>query len=261
MINLPVAPGVSGHLVGAALAAVLLGPWRAVIVMAVVLAVQALLFQDGGITALGANITDMGVAGSLAGYAGAALTARWAASPRGRVAGGVLGAFVATLAAAVLTARVARPVGPLSPAAHRATDARDARRHRPARSRAHRRGAGDGHSVAPGSHPRRRSRRPGRLRGRLCRRGVRHRARHRRVRVAVRVGAARRPRSRRRAPRVRGARARRVGGAVRRVRAAVLGLAGGRDGPGRHRRHARRRSHRMGGEPRRQVRRGHAVHE
>jgi cobalt/nickel transport system permease protein len=104
MINLPVAPGVSGHLVGAALAAVLLGPWRAVIVMAVVLTVQALLFQDGGITALGANITDMGVAGSLAGYAGAALTARWAASPRGRVAGGVFGAFVATLAAAVLTA-------------------------------------------------------------------------------------------------------------------------------------------------------------
>ena len=104
MINLPVAPGVSGHLVGAALSAVLLGPWRAVIVMAVVLTVQALLFQDGGITALGANITDMGLAGSLVGYAGAALTARWAASPRGRVAGGVLGAFVATLAAAVLTA-------------------------------------------------------------------------------------------------------------------------------------------------------------
>ena len=104
MINLPVAPGVSGHLVGATLAAVLLGPWRAVIVMAVVLTVQALLFQDGGITALGANVTDMGIAGALAGYAVAALTAKWAPSPRGRVAGGVLGAFAATLASAVLTA-------------------------------------------------------------------------------------------------------------------------------------------------------------
>ena len=63
MINIPVAPGISGHLVGAALSAVLLGPWRAMIVMAVVLAVQALLFQDGGITALGANTLDMGVGG------------------------------------------------------------------------------------------------------------------------------------------------------------------------------------------------------
>src|SRR5512137_2140935 len=81
MINLPVAPGVSGHLVGATLAAVLLGPWRAVIVMAVVLTVQALLFQDGGVTALGANMTDMGLAGTLSGYAVAALTASWAASP------------------------------------------------------------------------------------------------------------------------------------------------------------------------------------
>jgi cobalt/nickel transport system permease protein len=104
LINVPVAPGTSGHLVGAALAAVLLGPWRALIVMAVVLTVQSLLFQDGGITALGANITDMGLAGVFAGYAGAALTSRWVRSPRGRVAGGVLGAFAATLAAAVLTA-------------------------------------------------------------------------------------------------------------------------------------------------------------
>jgi len=104
MINVPVAPGTSGHLVGAALAAILLGPWRAVIVMTVVLTVQALLFQDGGITALGANITDMGIAGALSGYAAAALAARWMPSPRGRVAAGVLGAFVATLAAAALTA-------------------------------------------------------------------------------------------------------------------------------------------------------------
>ncbi len=82
MINIPVAPGISGHLVGAALAAVLLGPWRAVIVLAVVLAVQALLFQDGGITALGANTLDMGVAAALTGYAVAALASRWKQSLR-----------------------------------------------------------------------------------------------------------------------------------------------------------------------------------
>lgn len=103
MINVPVAPGLSGHLVGAALSAVLVGPWRAVIVMAVVLAVQALLFQDGGITALGANTFDMGVAASLAGFAVASLVSRWRQSLRARVIGGVLGAFAATLVAAVLT--------------------------------------------------------------------------------------------------------------------------------------------------------------
>lgn len=103
MINVPVAPGTSGHLVGAALAAVLLGPWRGLIVMTVVLAVQALLFQDGGISAFGANVVDMGVGGVLAGYAGAAIVTRVMPTPRGAVIGGVLGAFAATLVAATLT--------------------------------------------------------------------------------------------------------------------------------------------------------------
>jgi cobalt/nickel transport system permease protein len=104
MINVPVAPGTSGHLVGAALAAVLLGPWRALIVMAVVLAVQALLFQDGGLTALGANIVDMGLGGVLTGYAVAALVTRGRRSPRSSVVAGTLGAFAATLVGATLTA-------------------------------------------------------------------------------------------------------------------------------------------------------------
>lgn len=104
LINVPIAPGTSGHLVGAVLAAMLVGPWRAMIVMAVVLAVQALLFQDGGVAALGANIMDMGVTGVLAGYAVATIAARWMRSPRGQVVGGVLGAFASTLAAAVLAA-------------------------------------------------------------------------------------------------------------------------------------------------------------
>jgi cobalt/nickel transport system permease protein len=102
MVNVPVAPGTSGHLVGATLCATVLGPWRSVLVMAVVLAIQAILFQDGGLSALGANLVDMGVAGSLAGYAVATLVGRWAASVRGYAIGAMLGAFAATIAAAAL---------------------------------------------------------------------------------------------------------------------------------------------------------------
>lgn len=61
MINFPVGAGTSGHLIGAALAAVLVGPWTAVLCLTAVLVVQALLFADGGITALGTNVTLMGV--------------------------------------------------------------------------------------------------------------------------------------------------------------------------------------------------------
>lgn len=57
MLNFPVGAGTSGHLLGGALAAVLVGPWTAALCLAVVLLVQALLFADGGITALGTNIT------------------------------------------------------------------------------------------------------------------------------------------------------------------------------------------------------------
>ena len=65
MLNFPIAGGTSGHLLGATLAAVLLGPWLACIVMAVVLGAQAFVFADGGITALGANTLNMGVLGAL----------------------------------------------------------------------------------------------------------------------------------------------------------------------------------------------------
>ena len=61
MMNFPVGAGTSGHLLGAALAAVLAGPWTAVLCLSVVLLVQALFMADGGITALGTNITLMGL--------------------------------------------------------------------------------------------------------------------------------------------------------------------------------------------------------
>lgn len=63
MINFPVGAGTSGHLLGGALAAALVGPWTGVLVITVVLLVQALLFADGGLTALGTNITLMGLVG------------------------------------------------------------------------------------------------------------------------------------------------------------------------------------------------------
>ena len=65
MLNFPIAGGTSGHFLGATLAAVLLGPWLACLVMAVVLVVQAFAFADGGISALGANVLNMGVLGAL----------------------------------------------------------------------------------------------------------------------------------------------------------------------------------------------------
>lgn len=69
LLNFPVAAGTSGHLLGGALAAVLVGPWTATLCLTVVLAVQALLFADGGITALGTNIVLMGLVGVWAAWA------------------------------------------------------------------------------------------------------------------------------------------------------------------------------------------------
>lgn len=68
MINFPVAGGTSGHLLGGALAAIVLGPWAGMLVMASVIAVQALLFQDGGLLVMGANILNMGMLTALVGY-------------------------------------------------------------------------------------------------------------------------------------------------------------------------------------------------
>jgi len=68
MLNFPVGVGTSGHLLGGALAAILVGPWTAILCMSVVLLVQGLLFADGGLTALGTNITLMGVVTALVGW-------------------------------------------------------------------------------------------------------------------------------------------------------------------------------------------------
>lgn len=68
MLNFPIIGGTSGHLLGGVLASVLLGPCAGAIVIAVVLTVQCFIFQDGGLTALGANIFNMSFVGAVGGY-------------------------------------------------------------------------------------------------------------------------------------------------------------------------------------------------
>jgi cobalt/nickel transport system permease protein len=103
MVNFPVAFGVSGHLIGGVLAAVTLGPWAGLCVVASVLIVQCLLFGDGGLTALGANLINMGLIGSVGGYLIYAPIRRWFGGRKGVLIGGMLAAwFSVILAAAAL---------------------------------------------------------------------------------------------------------------------------------------------------------------
>ncbi len=101
MINFPILPGASGHLLGGALVAILVGPWVGMIAISIVLVVQALLFADGGITALGLNITNMAVIGVVVGWLVARSLRRFAVRSRG---GLVAVAFVAALLNTVVAA-------------------------------------------------------------------------------------------------------------------------------------------------------------
>jgi len=97
MINFPVGAGTSGHLVGGTLLAIVLGPWAAALVMTAILAMQAFLFQDGGILALGTNICNMAIVGVFAGYLPYFLWGRSSSkAPRSAAifAGGVLSVLV-----------------------------------------------------------------------------------------------------------------------------------------------------------------------
>ncbi len=68
MLNFPIVSGTSGHLGGGALAALIVGPFASVIILTVVLVIQALLFADGGVTVLGANVLNMGIIGAFVGF-------------------------------------------------------------------------------------------------------------------------------------------------------------------------------------------------
>lgn len=98
MINFPVGLGTSGHLLGAALLAITLGPAAAALAMTAILILQALVFQDGGVLALGANVFNMALAGVLAGYGVYAATVR----TRWRSAGIVAAGWVSVLVSAAL---------------------------------------------------------------------------------------------------------------------------------------------------------------
>jgi len=122
MLNFPIAGGTSGHLIGAALAAILLGPWAGVLIMSCVLIAQCLIFQDGGLLALGANIFNMGIVASFSGYYIYRLvTSLLGNGRRGKLVGGFIGAwgsvFLASIVCAIeLAVSGASPIGVVLPA-------------------------------------------------------------------------------------------------------------------------------------------------
>jgi cobalt/nickel transport system permease protein len=101
MLNFPVLAGTSGHLIGGVLAAVLLGPNAAAVVMTSVLILQCFLFNDGGVTALGANIFNMAIIAPLCGYGIYRAVHRCIGGLRGQLMAAAFAAWCATVLAAV----------------------------------------------------------------------------------------------------------------------------------------------------------------
>ncbi|NUO07856.1 MAG: energy-coupling factor ABC transporter permease [Candidatus Brocadia sp.] len=104
MFNFPVGGGTSGHFMGATLIAILLGPWASVLIMTTVLTVQCLVFQDGGLTALGANIFNMGIIGGFFGYYGSAVIQIFIRGKRGIFIGGFTAAWCSIVLSSVFCA-------------------------------------------------------------------------------------------------------------------------------------------------------------
>ncbi len=105
MFNLPLPGGTTGHAVGVGIAAIVLGPWGSILAISVALAIQAIFFGDGGITAIGANCFNMAIVGSLVAYAMYRIVAGGAPieSPRRVVAAAIAG-YTAINASALLAA-------------------------------------------------------------------------------------------------------------------------------------------------------------
>jgi cobalt/nickel transport system permease protein len=116
MLNFPVAGDTSGHLLGGVLAAVLLGPGAAAIVIACVLLVQALLFSDGGVLALGANIFNMAFIGAMVGYTIYRVVFRFLPGLRGRIAAVFFASWCSTVLASLTCAGELALSGTLAPA-------------------------------------------------------------------------------------------------------------------------------------------------
>lgn len=104
-INFPVLGGTSGHLLGGALAAIIVGPWAAVLVMTSVVAIQAVLFQDGGLLALGFNVLNMGVLTAFTGFAVFQLVVRILGhGRRSTLIAGAVGAWLSVVVGSVACA-------------------------------------------------------------------------------------------------------------------------------------------------------------
>lgn len=116
MLNFAVTGGTSGHLLGATLAAVLLGPWAAMVVMTAVVSIQALVFQDGGILALGANLFNMAIVGVLVGYGVYQLLSRALGSRRWAVPVSGFAAAWASIEVAALSCALQLALSGTSPA-------------------------------------------------------------------------------------------------------------------------------------------------
>lgn len=101
MLNFPVAGGTSGHFLGGALAAIVLGPWAGILVMTAVIAVQGFLFQDGGLLVMGANIFNMGILTAVIGFGLYRIVINRKSSSRLGMAG--VAAWIATMSAALFT--------------------------------------------------------------------------------------------------------------------------------------------------------------
>ncbi len=101
MVNVPIAAGISGHVMGGALAAVLVGPATATLCLSAVLLVQAVVFADGGITALGTNVVLMALVGVWVGWAVHRAVLRFARSDAAVAIGAGLGALASVVASAV----------------------------------------------------------------------------------------------------------------------------------------------------------------
>ncbi len=104
MVNFPVDGGTSGHVIGAALAAIALGPARGMLTMAVVLTVQCLVFGDGGLAVLGANLLNMAVVATLVSWGIYQFTTRRVAGTTGQLLGAGAAAFGSVLAGAAMCA-------------------------------------------------------------------------------------------------------------------------------------------------------------
>ncbi|MBI4008080.1 MAG: energy-coupling factor ABC transporter permease, partial [Planctomycetes bacterium] len=104
MLNFPVAGGTSGHFMGTALLAILVGPWAAVLIMTTILLVQCFVFQDGGLTALGANIFNMGVVAGFIGYYSFYAIKYFVGSKKGFFAGAGIGAWLSIIASSACCA-------------------------------------------------------------------------------------------------------------------------------------------------------------